>query len=99
MFYLAQLLERNGEYEYYHTIRLQTAGAPQDALAHIAQNWYVDAQEYAKENGKPYHEAKDVEEGDFYFNAGEVCVSVSAWQAIPESVFLALPHFITVFSR
>lgn len=98
-YYLAQIDERNGEYEYSHTIRLQCAGDVVEALRDIAANWYEDAEEYEAENGEPLHSADDVANGHYYFNCGDVCASVGNWQEIDKAAFDAMPYFINIFTR
>lgn len=97
--YIAQINERCGEYEYSHTIRLLCAGDVEPALKDIAANWYEDEYEYAYENEEPLHLAADVEKGNYYFNCGEVCLTIGAWQEVDKAIFDAMPNFITVFTR
>jgi hypothetical protein len=98
-YYLAQLNETNGGYEYEHTIRLKCAGDVVEALHDIAANWYENMADYEAENGKPLHGAQNVSNGDYLFNFGEVCVSVGNWQELDVTTFDALPDFIIVFNR
>lgn len=81
--YLAQIEERNGEREYSMTVKFKTEGEPQIMLDNIARNWYA---------GPP---DEDTGEDVYYFNGGEVCVSVGTHSEITEEMFNALPPFIT----
>ncbi|NBW19381.1 MAG: hypothetical protein EBR82_66540 [Caulobacteraceae bacterium] len=98
-YYMAQLNERNGEYEYQHTILLSTEWDAHTALTDIAMNWYESAEDYLEHNGEPLHTPDNVVEGNFYFNGDEVCVSVGNWEELPKAVFDNLPRFLTVFNR
>lgn len=84
-YYVAELKERNGEYEYQHIYKFKTQVTPAEVLHDIAKDFY----DY--ETG---HKEEDVREGLYYFNEGEVCVQTGGFCEIEENVFNSLPYFI-----
>lgn len=87
--YLAQIDERNGEYEYAHTILLviDKRASPLRKLNAIARDWYSRDPEKA--------------DGGYYFNCGEVFVSPSKFEEISETLFskLKATRMLTVFGE
>ena len=85
-YYIAQLFERNGEYEYYNTLRFKLEGRkkPETYLNNIAKSWY------SGERSK-----QDKDDTGYYFNCGEVYVEGSDIKEISESAYNELASILT----
>ena len=81
--YLVTLDERNGEYEYKHVLRLKLPARkkPEVALRNISKDWYDATRQEA--------------DGGYYFNCGEVHVSVGLIKEISELAFNELDGIVT----
>ena len=82
-YFIGQLEETNGEYEYYITVRFilenKTAN-PSDALNEIARSWYDS----------------EVEEQDdrYFFFRGELCVRSHGCKEISEAVYREIGGYV-----
>lgn len=75
-FYIGQLEETNGEYEYKHTFRFKTLSAdPEGVLEEHAKNWYTSGPD---EDNHPY---------GYYYNGGSVFVQTGSVQEISEEIY------------
>ncbi|GAB1235232.1 hypothetical protein [Ferrigenium sp. UT5] len=81
-YFIGQLGERNGDYEYKVPVRFTAASEKEasNALTKTARNWYGD---YSQKDGDCY-----------YFHSGEVCVQAGGYKEVPESVYTALNGFV-----
>lgn len=75
-YYIGTIFERNGEYEYWHTIRLKLTNRqkPEAALKRITADWY---------GGNKYQDSNV----GWYYNCGEVYVEAGNWKEISKETF------------
>lgn len=86
-YYLGQVEERNGEYEYHITFRFQ-AEDPDKRMNEIAANWYE----------RDDDEEPEVD-GDYYvFNGGEIYARQHQYREIPLAAYHSLDGFIVDLS-
>lgn len=80
-YYILELEERNGEYEYSHYIRTFAGDETkaQGVFEDILKGWYEDDDPRYCEHSKGY-----------YFNGDEVFMKVGRHEEIPEHVYHAL---------
>lgn len=77
-YYIGQIDERNGEYEYSTTIRFKTNKHPGDHLAKIASTWYGD------------HDEDNVSDSGWCFNCGEIWTYVGDYQEVTKPIYETL---------
>lgn len=83
-FLLLCLEERNGEREYLHRSIHVLPNSLRATAARIAKN-------YAKEF---YGSKPELDDGGYYFNNGEVFISVESWQFISKKDFNTLKKYL-----
>lgn len=83
-FLLLYLEERNGEYEYSHR-----------SVHVLPNNLSATATRIAKNYAKEFYGSKpEPDDGGYYFNDGEVFVSVKLWQFISKKDFNTLRKYL-----
>jgi hypothetical protein len=85
-YYIGQLYERNGEYEYYHTMKFKLGSrfSPLKYMKELAKHWYAD---YNAEREKG-------PEGGWLFHGGAVFVEEREFKEISESTYNELGDLV-----
>jgi hypothetical protein len=82
-YYIGEVEEHNGEYEYNQKYLFKTSGTPEEYALKVARDWYGEDTDRERE-------------GDGFWHNGEVLTYAGSFERIPEEHFKVLKRYLMV---
>lgn len=82
-YYLGEVKEHNGEYEYNHRYLFKTTGNPKEYATKIARDWYGE-------------DSNRVKEDDGFWHNGEILTRAGKYKKIPQAHYKIMKQHLLV---